>query len=346
LIGRRGNHVPSAERNYVFTDKAGAWKDISGGAALGKLSETGETLTFRAQVAYAAPALIASASAILKAKQSGIEISDGGAALKVDAPDGTGVKSLSTVDVKQVADPGSKEFYGDCGRLAREVMGPTGRDAPASVVCSPGGVPRVIDPAISRKAAKEQLALMLFLDRRIRATPGYEAMSDEDKRAIANAAHKEYMALSDSEKEEFIRKELKEGRIPADKAKEIGIDEYAQPEIGEAYTIVRRGPTGENEYPYHWAAVIMIAGENRVTFENAAVSSNYDQKNVNWYIETYGPASKEQSYHEAWKGAFGDDPHTLTARTQPPPPANVADMPGKSTTDLIAWYDRATPDER
>jgi hypothetical protein len=346
LMGRMGARVPVAERHYVFTDKTGRWKDISAGAALGRLSETGETLTFHGHDAYATPALIASAGAILRAKQSGVDIADGGAGPQVDAPDGSGVKALSKVDVKQVSDPASKEFFGDCGRMARDVMGPAAKDTPASVVCSPGGVPRVIDPVISKKAAKEELAVMLFLDRRIRDTPGYETMSAEDKKKIADAAYSEYMALSDTAKEEFIKKQLKEGRFPADKAKELGIDEYAAPAIGEAYTIVRSGATGPGEYPYHWAAVIMIAGENRVTFENAAESSAYDQKNTKWYIETYGPASKAQSYHEEWKTAFGTDPHTLTARTQPPPPSYVADIPGKSTADLVALYATGTPDER
>lgn len=348
LIGGIGARVPVAERHYVYTDKTGRWKDISGGAALGRLSETGETLTFHSHDAYATAALIASAGAILRAKRSGVELADGGPGPQVDSPDGSGGKTLSKIDVKQVGDPASKEFYGDCGRMAREVMGPTAKDSPASVVCSPGGVPRVIDPVTAQKAAKEQLALLLFMDGRIRGTPGYEAMSAEDKKKIADAAYNEYKAWSQTEKDEFVKTQLEKGRLPADKAKEIGIDEYAAPAIGEAYTIVRSGATAPQEYPYHWAAVIMIAGENRVTLENAAESSDYEQKNAKWYIETYGPASKQQSYHEEWKGAFGANPHTLTARTQPPPPSYAAEIPGKSTSDLVALYTApgTTPDDR
>lgn len=347
LIGRRGRPVPAAERNYVYADKTGRWKDIEGGAALGLLGESGETLTFHSHDAYASPGLIAGAATILKAKQSGLEISDGGPAMQVEAPDGSGLKSLSRLVVKQVADPGSKLFYGDCGRLARDVMGPGQADAPASVVCSPGGTPRVIEPDLTKSAAKEHLALLLFIDRRLRASPNFATMTDEEKKTIADEATKEYRALSDTEKDKFIKRELAEGRIPHGKAEELGIDEYAKPEVGEAFTIVRRGPHAPNEFPYHWAAVIIVDGGNRVTFENQAVSGDPEGKNTNWYITTYGPASKEgQTYHEQWKGAFGADPHTLTARTQPPPPANVGEYPGKSTADLLAMYDGAAPNEQ
>jgi hypothetical protein len=359
LIGNHGERVAPAVRSYTLTDRAGRWRGMNPGAAVGKLSETGETLTFHGKDAYAMPGLIASAGETLSAKQAGLRLKDGGAGLTVEVPGNTEQrqereksgkasesKQLSRLEVEQVADPGSKEFFGDCGRLAREMMGPTGKDAPASVVCQPGGVPQVINPGISKKAAKEQVALMLFLDRKMRETPGYDKLPEEEKRKIAEAAKQEYSKLSETEKEEFIKKELKAGRVPRDKAEALGIDEFAQPGVGEAFTIVRAGPHNPNEYPYHWAAVIMVAGPDRVTFENTAESGHYDGKNTKWYLETYGPALEGQSYHDDWKSGFGPDAHTVTARTQPPTPANVADIPGKSTADLIAWYDKATPDER
>jgi hypothetical protein len=347
LIGGRGDRVPVARRHYTLTDKTGRWKGIEGGAVIGKLSDTGESLTFHSHEAFATPSLIASAAAILKAKKSGLEISDGGPGPQVEAPNGSGFKPLSKVALKQVADPASDKYYADCGRMAREVMGPTGSDTPASVVCAPGGVPRVIQPDITNKAALEHMALLLFIDQRIREAPGSATMSQEDKKQIADKATAEYHALPEKEKQDFIRKQLQQGRIPAGTAEQIGVNEYARPGVGEAFTIVRRNEPSQKEWAYHWAAVIMAPGEDRVTFENAAETSEYNAKNEKWYIETYGPPTKlGQTYHEEWAKYFGTNPMTLTARTQPPPPADAADLPSKSTPELLARYANTTPEDQ
>jgi hypothetical protein len=62
--------------------------------------------------------------------------------------------------------------------------------------------------------------------------------------------------------------------VTSDRARELGIDEHARPDVGEAFAIARTGtynpPAGE--YPHHWATVIMVAGEDRVTLENGSSS--------------------------------------------------------------------------
>src|SRR5262249_9553538 len=63
LISKHGQRVPSAVRNYVM----GTWKGPAGNDLTGTLSETGEAFVPGGHDAYATPALISQASAILQA---------------------------------------------------------------------------------------------------------------------------------------------------------------------------------------------------------------------------------------------------------------------------------------
>ena len=164
LIGSSGEHVPGAVRGYVETDKYGG---------LGRLGETGDTLTFKSQEAYATPALIAQANGILKARKSGVEISAGAGAKTVDVPGNGGSKTLSKVDVKFAVDPKAEKFYSDCRQAACEVMG-RGSDKSEAAVGRPGGVPLEISPI---EGALDLVALTIYIDKTIRETPGFEKMT-------------------------------------------------------------------------------------------------------------------------------------------------------------------------
>lgn len=88
---------------------------------------------------------------------------------------------------------------------------------------------------------------------------------------------------------------------------------------------------------YHYAAVIMVAGADRVTMANEGTKAG--TRNANWRIDTYGPESKGQSFHEQWKSLRGETGHTVKVRSGPPPPDYVAEIPRMTTQELLKRFD-------
>lgn len=131
LVGPAGRAVPSAVRPYTEMTKAqqtaaGEW--LAGNDA--RIADNGQTVTTtQRRDCWADPALIASSEAALKAAGSGVSIKASSGTLSGKAPDGSGTRTLNEVEVKiSASDPGTTNFYADCGRSSREVMGPTGTD--------------------------------------------------------------------------------------------------------------------------------------------------------------------------------------------------------------------------
>ena len=86
-----------------------------------------------------------------------------------------------------------------------------------------------------------------------------------------------------------------------EQAKKHGLNEYAEPGVGEAYVIL---PQNRNlPYNFHWGGVFMESGHDRATLENTA-QGGYSAKDTRWFYSMYGPASKKQSFHEYWKDRY------------------------------------------
>jgi hypothetical protein len=321
LIGNRGQPVSLSTRNYVATDGAGKWKGVSAGAVFARLAENGEAWTRGGHDAFATPSSIASANNILQAKQSGISVSAGSDAKTVEAPDGSGSKSLSKLDVKFDVDPTGKTFYGDCRQAAREVMGPKGSDKPEDVICSPGGTPTMLP---SRPI--DMVPKLVFVDKRISETPDYDKMTPDQKQEVIAKARDDYDDLSSEEKDK-----LRKSPIAAEKAKQLGIDQYAQPGVGEAFAVFPAQPGGIGQFDFHYATVIMVAGPDRLTLENAGEAK--DTKTEAWFMQIYGQR-KQQSFQEEHE-SFGPGAHTVVVITMPPAPSDVGDYPTLSTSELI-----------
>jgi hypothetical protein len=334
LVSKLGRQVPSATRNYVDTDGTGAWKNVSAGAKFARLSETGEAFVRGKQVAYAAPQLIAQASAILNAKKSGIKIAPAPDSITVDAPDGSGTKTLSQIGFKFDIDPTAKTFYGDCRQAAREIMGPKDADTSGTeeALCREGGGATKIGTLYPEDLA----ALVVFVDRRIRETQDYGAMTPAQQQEIQEKARKDFAELPPDEKER-----IKKTRISDEKAKELGINRAAEPAVGEAFASYRPNKPGMDEFRYHYAAVIMITGGDRVTLENEGAKQ--DTLTENWKVQMYGPASKQQTfYDERQLSAATKDWPTIVVSTHPPAPPDVADLAPLPTRDLLARLKAST----
>lgn len=316
LMKKVGRKVPSGERNYVNHNG-------------GRLGDQGRTLTMGGQQAFAEAGLIMGANSILSAKKSGVEIRPGGGAISVPVPiKKNEFRTLSKVDVKTKIDPNAwttPDFYDDCGRAAREVMGPSGTDTSAvGVFKDVDGILRETpSPGVMKKDPREIMALVVFVAEKIKHVKDYAKLSADDKRKLHQEIHKQYAALSQADKLKIINSMI--GALSPSAAARLGMDAEAKPEVGEAYSIRDTRNSQSGVGAYHWAAVIMVAGPDRVTFEHTSKSGDYDAKVTDWEMQTYG--SGKQSFHEEYKSGFGKDhARTVRARTPSKDGAKLADL--------------------
>lgn len=312
LIGVGGAAVASGVRDYTDFPEAtqtatGEWQ--TGGVA--RVGDEGRTVTTSADkhAAYADPALITEANAILAAKRSGVRLEPGAAGPAGQAPDGSGHRTTVKVDYKILSDEDNEEFYADCGYSAREVQGGMGTDtAPKGLYTDALGNPQ--ETARSKDPAKFRDEIF------VKAGLGPDATT----------AHAAYNALSAADKDAFDKRH--------------GINEYAAPGVGEAFTRRRDDMLGGTGFNFHWGGVVMVAGGDRVTFENYTKGRGYTAKDEKWYFATYGPPTKPgQTWHERWASVGGPGKGTtMAAATSPDPSAFIGPASALSTADLIKKY--------
>jgi hypothetical protein len=105
-------------------------------------------------------------------------------------------------------------------------------------------------------------------------------------------------------------------------AKELGINRFARPKVGQGYTTSSGGAAvpGKSTWNFHWSGVVMQSddGNDNVVIENYSVS-DWDRENKKWTFETYGLRKESQSFHAQHKatGQHGEAPTTMTIETKP-----------------------------
>jgi hypothetical protein len=95
--------------------------------------------------------------------------------------------------------------------------------------------------------------------------------------------------------------------------KEAGINHYANPEVGESYSMATEGDMpgfndyGKSPWNYHWAGVIMKDGGDNITLENYAVGTaeaaskgvaQRDYIDRKWNFAMYGTTDQNQTFHK------------------------------------------------
>lgn len=95
-----------------------------------------------------------------------------------------------------------------------------------------------------------------------------------------------------------------------------GIDRFANPAVGEAYTISSGGKDkpGKSTWNFHWAGVIFksTTGSDNITMENYAGNATSE-----WRLQMYGVPTKDnaragQTFHEQHRDAHGQHGETPT----------------------------------
>ncbi|MFM2478179.1 hypothetical protein [Celerinatantimonas sp. MCCC 1A17872] len=244
---------------------------------------------------WATAALITSANNVLKGKKSVMRLSAGGDQINGPAPDGTGAKTLVQVVPENVATKtkGTKmTLWADCGRSGRDIMG---------VGKGTGGNGRKMTGVYN----KDRTGFSKFIGRsKERKTSASDPrnMSTEIYQSLGGKAS--YDLLSPDEKDAFDQK--------------AGINRYAEPSIGEGYTMASGGAKypGKTTWNFHWAGVVMVSGGDRVTLENFATGVAIE-KNDKWDFQMYGPATKaDQTFHDQHKAGkqHGQAPMTVPVK--------------------------------
>lgn len=272
---------------------------------------------------YADPSLITASNAILGRQGSHLTLRAGSETMKVASVDGSTSRDLTRVEPanKDNATSGNDRKAGmqwpdDCGEAANSIMQGKGRGGRAVFYGPPAGFIEKIISLFSRKKRFERetrefsygsdtgtykggtfYSPHLLLDEIFKA-----ALEERD----ANKAWARYQALSPADKDKFDR--------------EVGINKYAQAEVGEAYSIVASKEDflqGKSAWNFHWGGVVMRSGGDSVTMENFA-NSGTDA----WDFQMYGPPTKAgQTFHEQQASRmhnstpeYGDHPTTIRVR--------------------------------
>ena len=218
-------------------------------------------------------------------------------------------------------------IWADCGRSARDVIG--GENGTRGVYRDPASrtgqhkrTVETFDPEVIKwkvlenilRVYEQQLGQNLLDERRISRMKSRGYIS-----ALANYLLRIYNQLSPRTRENLDRR--------------TGINRWANPVVGQAYTISSGGSPMRDingnpirTWNFHWAGVVMKSdnGRDNVTLENYSVS-DYDEANTNWIFQMYGLAqsaaedsSKQgQTFHEEHRdtGQHGETPTTLVVES-------------------------------
>jgi hypothetical protein len=201
-------------------------------------------------------------------------------------------------------------MYADCGRSSRSVMGSTG-EAPKAHIKLGGN-----DKELWRSFQPGDWTDATYL-------AGMKAfLKNENKKFMKEGVHYKkgggFITPKDGKHAKTQWGALKdEGKNAF--AMSLGINQYANPEIGGGYTMATGydlpgfAENGKKVWNFHWAGVIMKAGTDNVTLENYAVGfprtgdekkdaenrkRAYDWTNKSWLFQLYGVKFKGQSFHE------------------------------------------------
>jgi hypothetical protein len=157
--------------------------------------------------------------------------------------------------------------------------------------------------------------------------------SSAKKARVAEGKARELEEKLEALEEEFMRYYRRLSPEKQDELdKTLGINRWANPEIGEAYTTSSGGeehagmPEGASTWNYHYAAVVLKSsdGSDAVALENYA-TRDPDEINQDWSWQMYGAPGKDtapedtQSFHEQHRDAHGQHGQTPTTLRVIPP---------------------------
>jgi hypothetical protein len=299
LIGKsHGSPVPARTRLYTqftaFKDES-LWEGKPGrktnsvsatGGSLSSLeypvrvSDTHETLTNSTGTRRSH--ILYATEAIVKKANATFAAQSGGVSFVTNSNDSIEIAGKHLVSVSPIftLNPDTPCLARNCNEAAQNIMGP---DQPAPVVRYAG----------TNETNAEAFTLDKHRDEILEAG------------GLGSDALDSYRGMSEPDAEKLDRW--------------AGINRHALPNVGEAY-VIDPAPDHRKRWNFHWAAVVMAPGNDRVTLENSAMSEQADPNEV-WEFQTYGSAAKpSQTFHEhyaegnSFAGTRSEGTMTMVAR--------------------------------
>jgi len=330
LFGSPGGTSTTAVQRYVVNQ-------VSGKNA--KASNTGASLVVPKRTLYAESSLVATANSALKS------VGKDGSHIKLveDTSDTVTQNAITLNRVKpnwvphaagdgnhkdaSTANAGGADSEGntsgdmalwtDCGKSSGAVTG-SQLTGDRKVVYQKGGKEQVSagfdDPSQKYHDAPHNFSNQVYFD----LMPGFIAAPANAKYLVKGVHYTESsgtktpVAIADAKQAKTLYTQLTpDGRDAFDKA--AGINHYANPNIGESYTMATEADmpgfkeTSSKTWNFHWAGVVLKDGSDNVTLENFAVTGTYAaSKGVpqgsfidrDWNFDMYGTVDKSQTFHK------------------------------------------------
>ena len=223
------------------------------------------------------------------------------------------------------------KIWADCGRAARQVIG--GNQGTRGVYKDPasGGrnpiwktTVKTPDPTVMKWQILEDVL------RRYEQQLGRKLLDEKEIRQLKNDNNAKNSTKTRKKLADYFVRVYNQlpPEVRNDLDRRARINRWANPQVGQAYTISSGGPAmpgrEEDTWNFHWAGVVMKSddGRDNVTLENNSVS-NYNAKNERWIFQMYGSAIAAktddeklgQTFHEEHKNMnlHGQNPTTMVA---------------------------------
>lgn len=204
------------------------------------------------------------------------------------------------------------DLWADCGKSARDVIGAGGGSGYGGMTAAyrrQKPIELAPNPVWYKPWAWHQPAPTVQYESKQTAASDPEGMKKEilmDRLGVSDpdAALAKYQGLP-AKNRDLIDQELQ-------------IDRYAAPGVGEGYTMSSGGADypGASTWNFHWAGVVMVSGDDRVTLENYSVSDP-KVENHDWIFQMYGSAAKAgQTFHEQHEASHQHGQAPTTMRVQ------------------------------
>jgi hypothetical protein len=305
----------------------------------GKAADDGSALVVKKRTLYAESSLVATSNATLKTvgkngshiklvENTGDTITQNGKTLNAVEPAwvkhaaGDGNHGDATTVNEGGADSegettGEMALWTDCGKSSGAVTG-SQLNGDRSAVYNSGGSEKTSkgfdDPSQKYHTAPHSFSNQIYFE----LMPGFMADAKNLKFLTSgvhyteSAGTKTMVTIAGAlQAKELYAQMSADGRDAFDKA--AGTNHYANPEIGESYTMATEAnmpgfkETGKKTWNFHWAGVIMKAGSDNITLENFAVTAAYAKsKGVaqsafidrDWNFDMYGTQNQSQTFHQ------------------------------------------------
>lgn len=342
-------HQKKLPQKSVSSSIAQLYRDINAGGIPHRLSDDSSLLVSQerhpagGQGLYARQGMAALSNAKLEKLESGIALQEGKAEFTATAPGKTRPHDLHQIwPYNKINKSGGEnralKISADCGRCAGLIMGSLNRVARYSVNRKtlaqedPEGMKSEILFQEMQKDIFEANKILGEARKKLtRAQQDNDMRTTPERRlAIANltntingltaqiTALTNVLAANQSEDIVAYYEALPAGEKER-YAKNVGINEYANPDIGEGYTISSGGPPmpGANTWNYHWGGVVMKSNDNvdNATLENYA-TGNPAEVNDAWVFQIYGTKREQETFHYQHRDTdqHAQHPTTLVVR--------------------------------